>query len=211
MVPASSTATRLPDAKEIVPHKLAHVVLKTNKFEPMVEWYLKILNARIALKLPHVAFLTFDDEHHRLAISNIPQLAARQPDVCGMDHVAFTYSSLGDLLATYRRLASQGIKPRWPFNHGNTISLYYEDPDGNRVELQHDIYETAEELERYLTTDPDYAGNPLGAPFDPEQMVERFERGVPISELVKMPQYPAGVGPMDLLQEMGFIIKGQQA
>jgi catechol 2,3-dioxygenase-like lactoylglutathione lyase family enzyme len=201
-----TVAPRLPDASRIVPKKLAHIVLKTNRFETMIDWYATVLNARIVLKKPHVAFLTYDDEHHRLAISNIPQLANRPRDICGLDHVAFTYNDLGDLLATYRRLASRGIKPRWPFHHGNTISFYYEDPDGNRVELQKDIFESAEAAEHYAETDREYAENPLGAPFDPEEMIKQYERGASFETLIKMPSYAAGLGPVKMLEEMGYIL-----
>jgi catechol-2,3-dioxygenase len=54
----------------------------------------------------------------------------------GLEHIAATYGSLGELLATYRRLATHRIEPYWSINHGPTISLYYKDPDGNRLELQ---------------------------------------------------------------------------
>jgi catechol 2,3-dioxygenase-like lactoylglutathione lyase family enzyme len=199
-----SQQRRLPDASQVSPQKLAHFVLKTNNYEAIVDWYTKVLNARVGIKLPHVAFLTYDDEHHRLAVCNVPRLAKKNPNACGMDHIAFTYANLGDLLATYRRLASLGIKPRWPVNHGNTISLYYQDPDDNRVELQIDIFPTAAELENYFKNDPDYATNPLGGPIDPEWMIDAYQRGVPFGELVKVPGYPAGLGPMDLLDEMGL-------
>ena len=197
---------KLPDATHVVPMKLAHMVLKTNRFEAMIDWYVTVLNARIVLKKPHLCFLTYDDEHHRLAICNIPELSNRQRDTCGMDHVAFTYASLGDLLSTYQRLASLGIKPRWPMNHGDTISLYYEDPDGNRIELQTDIFESREALQHYLATDPHFKENPLGAPFDPDEMLANYQNGLALEELVKMPAYPAGAGPLNVLIDMGIII-----
>jgi len=200
----STKAVELPTAKGIVPVKLAHFVLKTSNYNAMVDWYVKVLNARIVLAKPHVSFLTFDEEHHRLAIVNAPRLGLHNPNTCGMDHIAFTYNSLGELLATYKRLARERIYPRWPFNHGNTISLYYQDPDGNRVELQVDIFPTARELQEYFENDPHYATNPLGAPIDPERMIAQFEAGVPFSELVKVPPFAEGVTPMAILDDMGL-------
>jgi catechol-2,3-dioxygenase len=194
----------LPPAEKIVPNKLAHFVLKTSNYDAMVDWYLKVLNARIALAAPHVSFLTFDDEHHRLAICNVPRLAKHNPNACGMDHIAFTYSNLGELLATYKRLTDIGIYPRWPFNHGMTISFYYQDPDGNRVELQIDNFQTTRELQDYFENDPDYAANPLGTPIDPERMIEQFKAGVPFSDLVKLPPFPEGMTPMGILDDMGL-------
>lgn len=201
MNPKNSPRT-LPGGATIVPRKLAHLVLKTSNYEAMVDWYLKVLNARVALAVPHVTFLTFDDEHHRIAIVKVPRLAQHSPNTCGMDHIAFTYAQLGDLLATYKRLAALGIKPRWPINHGMTVSFYYQDPDGNNLELQIDSFPTTEELQNYFENDPDYAANPLGAEFDPEEMIRRYEAGVPHSELIKVPPPPRP--PFTILQEMGL-------
>jgi len=197
-----TSSRTLPRDAAIVPKKLAHLVLKTSNYEAMVDWYLKVLNARVALAVPHVSFLTFDDEHHRIAIVKVPRLAQHGPNTCGMDHIAFTYGDLGDLLATYKRLAAQGIRPRWPINHGMTVSLYYEDPDGNHLELQIDSFPTAQELQDYFEHDPDYAANPLGAEFDPDELVRKYEAGVPFAELIKVP--PLTRSPFAVLQEMGL-------
>lgn len=185
-----------------VPKKLAHLVLKTSNYEAMVDWYKKVLNARVALEVPHVSFLTFDDEHHRIAIVKVPRLIEHNPNACGMDHIAFTFAELGELLANYRRLAALGIQPRWPINHGMTLSLYYQDPDGNHLELQVDCFETTRELQDYFEHDPGYAANPLGAEFDPEELIRRYEAGVPFSELIKVP--PLKRSPFAVLQEMGL-------
>jgi hypothetical protein len=106
------------------------------------------------------------------------------------------------LLATYKRLAAQGIRPRWPINHGMTVSLYYQDPDGNNLELQIDSFPTTEQLQDYFENDPDYAANPLGAEFDPDDLVRKYEAGVPFAELIKVP--PPARSPFEILQEMGL-------
>jgi len=49
----------------------------------------------------------------------------------GVNHVAYTYANLGDLLDTYARLKQLGITPYWPIHHGVTLSFYYQDPDWN--------------------------------------------------------------------------------
>jgi catechol-2,3-dioxygenase len=197
-----SAAKKLPDASAVMPKKLAHLVLKTSNYEAMVDWYIKVLNARVALAAPHLSFLTYDDEHHRLAICKVPRLAKHNPNACGLEHVAFTYGDLGDLLATYKRLKALGINPRWPINHGMTTSFYYDDPDGNRVELQVDHFPTAAETQHFFETDPDIAANPLGAEFDPEQLIAQYEAGVPLEKLIKVPAVKRS--PFEILEEMGL-------
>lgn len=197
-----TAVAEVPDS--VTPAKLAHIVLKTSNFEAMTNWYLTVLNARIALSNPFLAFMTYDDEHHRLGIANVPRLGHTDPNRAGIDHVSFTYANLGDLLKTYVRLREQGIEPAWSINHGVTTSFYYKDPDGNKVELQIDNFETAVELQDYFENDPDFAVNPLGAPFDPNKMIADYEAGVPTRELLKVPPYEEGMSPQKILHDMGF-------
>ena len=53
----------------------------------------------------------------------------------GMDHVAYGYRSLGELLDKYVELKAAGVLPYWSIHHGITVSLYYADPDGNQFVL----------------------------------------------------------------------------
>ncbi len=170
-------------AGEVSPAKLAHLVLRTSHFEEAQAWWTKVLGARIGFANEFLAFLTYDDEHHRVALVNDPSARAPQ-QATGLDHVAFTYAGLGDLLHTYARLAKEGIRPYWCINHGPTTSLYYHDPDGNQVELQIDNFETEEDLIEFMRSGA-FAANPLGVEFDPQELLAKFEAGVSASELVQ--------------------------
>ena len=189
---------------EARPNKLAHVVLRTRNLEAMTRWYLEVLNARLALGTPVISFIAFDEEHHRIAIAQVDATTSRHENQPGMDHIAFTYANLGELLSTYARLRDGGIVPRWNINHGVTTSFYYVDPDGNRVELQIDNFETEEELQYYFENDPDFAQNSLGAPFDPEALIAAYDAGTPMQQLLKVPPYPPGLTPADVRHDMGF-------
>ena len=186
------------------PNKLAHVVLRTKNLDAMTRWYLTVLNARLALGTPAISFLAFDEEHHRIAIAQVDTTTARDPNQPGMDHIAFTYAGLGELLKTYQRLRGEDILPRWCINHGVTTSLYYVDPDGNRVELQIDNFATEEELQYFFENDPEFIKNPLGAPFEPDRLINDYDAGVPMSQLLKVPPYPPGLSPADVRKDMGF-------
>src|SRR5208283_628790 len=59
-------------SKRIVPTKFAHAVLRTNKFRQMVDWYQTVLQANVVFENEMLAFMTYDDEHHRLAIAAFP-------------------------------------------------------------------------------------------------------------------------------------------
>lgn len=168
------------------PAKLAHIVLRTSQYAEMVDWYSTVLGATISFEVPgSLCFLTYDDEHHRVAIGTLPGLAERPEQAVGLDHVAFTYRTLGDLIHTYERLTGLGIAPFWTINHGPTMSFYYRDPDRNHVELQVDNFTTAEEIDHYLATE--FPKNPIGVEFDPEDLARKFHAGVSEAELRHRP------------------------
>jgi catechol-2,3-dioxygenase len=183
----------------IPPVQLAHVVRRTRRFDELVEWYCAVLGARVVHSNGMLAFLTYDAEHHRIAIARLPNLIEQPDNAAGTDHIAFTHADLGDLLNTYVRLKAAGIEPYWCVNHGPTTSMYYKDPDGNRVELQVDNLPTAESVDRWMRS-PEFAANPIGVIFDPEQLLARYAGGEPIDRLTERPQLPDGKGPFDMLR-----------
>lgn len=160
----------------IAPAKLAHVVLRTARYEQSKAWYLSVLAARVVFDSPFIAFLTYDGEHHRLAVINCEGAPVPPPGATGIDHVAFTFASVGELLSTYRRLRGEGIEPYWAINHGPTTSLYYRDPDGNQIELQVDNFDSDEDFEAWVATGQ-FAENPIGVEFDPDALCDRYLDG----------------------------------
>ena len=168
----------------VVPTKFAHAVFRTRHLDEMVRWWCTLLGARPVFQNAFLAFLTYDDEHHRIAIVNVPSAPDRPENAVGLEHVAYTYATLGDLVATYRRLAAEGLRPYWCVNHGPTTSMYYRDPDGNQVELQVDNFPSAEELHAWFRSGA-FAKNPIGVNFDPERLAEKLASGVPAAELVQ--------------------------
>lgn len=171
------TADPVPGATPLrSPIKLAHVVMRTSRFDEMLAWYKLVFNATPAFESPEIAFLAYDDEHHRIAFINVPGLAEQPNGIAGVHHVAFTYDDLTTLLDNYARLRDVGIRPAWPVNHGPTTSLYYVDPDGNQLEFQVDNYDTVEEAGEYFFTD-DFATNPIGVDFDPDDLHRRLLAG----------------------------------
>jgi len=190
---------KLAERGRVAPIKLAHIVRRTSRLDEMVTWYQTVLGAEVAHSDGMLAFLTYDDEHHRIAIAGIPGLQAQSDFVAGTDHVAFSYADLGDLLYTYARLKRAGIEPYWCINHGPTTSMYYKDPDGSRVELQVDNFPTAEACNRWMRSG-DFAANPIGVVFDADDLLARYQAGEPIEQLTARPALPDGASPFDMLR-----------
>lgn len=54
--------------------------------------------------------------------------------------------------------------------------MYYYDPDGNVIETQWDTFEENGEANDYMMS-AEFAKNPIGADFDPEEFIKRIENG----------------------------------
>jgi catechol-2,3-dioxygenase len=175
------------------PVKFAHVVYQTRRFDEMIAWYRNVFEAEVVYENPALAFLTYDDEHHRFAFANLDILKPGGDSrggrgEIGVNHVAYTYANVGDLMDTYARLKNAGIAPYWPVHHGTTLSLYYADPDGNRMEFQVDCG-TVEQATALMRT-PAFANNPVGVMYDPDALLARSKAGEKEERLIAMPSGP---------------------
>jgi catechol 2,3-dioxygenase-like lactoylglutathione lyase family enzyme len=169
------------------PSKFAHVVYRTRRFEEMLRWYKTVFGATVQYQNPGLAFLTYDDEHHRFAIANMSLLKPdgsetdRVGDI-GIDHVAYIYSSIRELFQNYILLKESGITPYWAVHHGITVSMYYADPDGNQMEFQVDCLPKGTDAGAFMSES--FAMNPIGVEYDPDEWLGRLRAGADQSELL---------------------------
>ena len=187
-ITVSPAPRKAGSALRISPERFVHVVYRTRRFEQMIDWYEFVFGAKVQSRNPVLAFLTYDEEHHRIALID---MSAIKPDeseadrrgVIGVDHVAYTYGSLNDLVENYAQLREAGITPYWCVHHGLTVSMYYADPDGNQMEFQVDSFGSSEEGNAYMVG-PHFAANPIGVEYDPDDWLARLRAGTSPSELL---------------------------
>lgn len=164
------------------PVKFAHIVLKTTQYSEMVAWWTDFLEADVRHGNDFISFLSYDDEHHRVAIAHMPHLQPRDKKSVGVEHFAFTYATLDDLFAQYERMKAKGHLPYWTINHGMNFSAYYRDPDGNQVEAQIDCMSVEDAID-FMASDV-FAANPIGIDVDFEALVARRRAGEKVSTLI---------------------------
>ncbi|MGO9267058.1 MAG: VOC family protein [Candidatus Binataceae bacterium] len=179
----------------IAPSKFAHVVYKTHRFEQMLDWYSKVFNARVQHRDEKLAFMTYDEEHHRFAFINLGPASEERPrreDEVGVHHVAYTWKNLGELVHTYKRLKALAIVPAQPIRHGLTLSMYYQDPDKNMMEFQIDLMDPA--TANAFMSGPAFSANPIGERFNPDELAARFDSGQPVDDVIFRTDQPEHEG-----------------
>jgi catechol 2,3-dioxygenase len=63
------------------------------------------------------------------------------------------------------------------------MSVYYQDPDGNGVEIQVDGFGDWADSTQWIASSPEFARNPIGTFFDPDKLVEARESGLSFQEI----------------------------
>jgi catechol-2,3-dioxygenase len=71
------------------------------------------------------------NEHHQLVLNPRPNFKASESPV---DHISFRVSSLTDLRRFYQSVSGGGVGVD-TVSHGTTWSIYFRDPEGNRLEV----------------------------------------------------------------------------
>src|SRR6202021_614354 len=127
----------------IVPPRLQHLGMTTANTDAMLDWYRTVLGMSLVHRTSSAtgdqtggpkltaAWVSNDEANHRLAFVQLPGLTA-DPDRARhqrLQHFAFEYRSLDDLLGTYARLKEKGTLPLLCLNSGAQTPFYYEDPD----------------------------------------------------------------------------------
>jgi catechol-2,3-dioxygenase len=127
----------------------------------------------------------------------MPATDAKVPQTCGFEYIAFSFRTLQDLALAYRQRKERGITPFWCVNHGPATSMYYKDPDGNKIETQVDNFETNEEANSFMMSSK-FAESPMGTDFDPEDLIRRLESGEDEKSIKKRVE----IGPRGLPDHM---------
>lgn len=117
---------------------LGHVHLKVTDADRATAFYRDVLGLDVTERVGRFAFLSVGEHHHDLALQGIAggggaESAADAPRV-GLYHSAWEVDDVDDLRATAERLQERDVSFS-PVDHGISKALYFDDPDGNGVEV----------------------------------------------------------------------------
>ena len=117
---------------------LSHVVLYVNDLDKMVEFYTDVLGlVKYRVNERRMVFLTSDPEKedHELALTT-----GREGQAKLIAHIAWKVDKPSEVKEFYERFKSRGVPIDHCVSHaytemGNTVSCYFLDPEGNRIEV----------------------------------------------------------------------------
>jgi catechol 2,3-dioxygenase len=124
--------------------RVGHVHLRVADLDRSIAFYRDALGFRlVADGRPagvDAAFLAAGDYHHHVALNTLESAGGRPapPGHTGLHHVAFLYPDRDELVRTVRRVLDLGYAVDHTTDHGATVAVYLDDPDGNGVELYYD-------------------------------------------------------------------------
>ncbi len=183
--PTVSSVRARTEKRPILKPKFHHTTLKTTRLQEMIDFYTVLVGVEVIFQYPLGAWLSNDEANHRIALLAFSGLTddAEKEMHTGLHHSAFEYSSIDELLETYLRLKEAGIMPDMCLDHGMTTSFYYQDPDGNRIELQVDNFGDWSQSREFMRSASAFHEDPLGQPVDPDQLVAASEQGLTLDEI----------------------------
>ena len=120
--------------------RLNHAVLFVSDVERAVRFYTQLLGMQVVAREPRAqaVFLRLDrsSNHHDLGLFGIGTQAPppSQGQQVGLYHLAWEVESLPDLARARAALLAAGALVG-ESDHGNSMSLYGQDPDGNQFEV----------------------------------------------------------------------------
>ncbi len=121
----------------IPPVAFSHIGLYVRDLAVMEDFYTRVLGFSVTdrghLGAVALVFLSRDPaEHHQVVLATgrpaeahfnvVNQISFRVPDVAALRHF-------------HAAIAAERVSDVAPVSHGNAISLYFRDPEGNRIEL----------------------------------------------------------------------------
>jgi catechol 2,3-dioxygenase len=181
---------------KVVHPTLHHYGLTTANPQPMLDWYANVLGMTLVHQSTkpggahspsgaRADWISNDGANHRIAIISVPGLTEdhERSRHRRLQHVAFEFPSVDDLLAAYARLKGQGIEPVVTTDTGATTAFYYEDPDRNTVELLADNFSDWTKSAEFMRSSPEFAAKPIGSFVNPDAMIAARAAGVSVEEV----------------------------
>ena len=139
--------------------RLGHAHLRVRDLGRAVDFYTRFLGLTVTEEFPGAfAFLSGGPMHHEIALEAVGQDAPLPfPGGVGLSHVAFEVPDRRSFAQAYNAVTRGGLAAA-AVDHGISWAMYFNDPDGNGLEIYWDTRREADGTARW-----DGRSLPLGA------------------------------------------------
>ncbi len=121
--------------------QVGHIHLKVADLDRAIDFYTNVLGFEVQQRYgARAAFLAAGGYHHQIGLNTWHSRggSAPAPNATGLYHVAFLYPDRASLGAAIKSVLDSGVPLDGAADHGVSEAVYFQDPDGNGIELYRD-------------------------------------------------------------------------
>jgi len=129
--------------------EIGHVLLRVLDLERSKKFYSEVLGFHVLEEDPAHGgtFMALPGQSHAIDLFQVkdPEAARRQtPGVRGLGHIAFRVESEDALKDANATLRTHGVEITRTIDHVSQKSIYFNDPDGNTLEIYYELPDALE-------------------------------------------------------------------
>jgi catechol 2,3-dioxygenase len=117
---------------------IGHVHLNVSDLDRSIAFYRDVLGLNVMLRMPKLAFLSFDGYHHHVALDSRVAGELGSPKHQGLHHFALWHQTRSELADSVRRAQAAGVPISRAADFYVLEAVFINDPDGNGIELSWD-------------------------------------------------------------------------
>lgn len=158
--------------------RITHIGINVSDLALSVAFYRDAMGMRVMKSADgRFATVSFGYQHHDLAL--IPARGAdRRQGSIGMNHFAVEVRDYAELVDFTGRLVDAGVRIDRAIDHRTGVGVYFQDPDGNNLELWCENFAKMERAIEFGTEmSEEFEENHIGYPLDIQQMVKDYRSG----------------------------------
>jgi catechol 2,3-dioxygenase len=129
--------------------EIGHVLLRVLDLERSKKFYSEVLGFHVLEEDPEHGgtFMALDGRSHAIDLFQVKDLEAAQrqtPGLRGLGHIAFRVDSEDALKEAHATLTQHGVEITRTIDHVSQKSVYFNDPDGNTLEIYYELPDALE-------------------------------------------------------------------